>query len=83
MDGRHRRSPHRKALADPANGGPRREPELPEHEEIAPKPPEPVHEFELDDEADDDGPPSPPSFEQQARNAVRVAPLDPSDDLGM
>ncbi len=31
---------------DPANAGIRREPELPEHEEIVPEPPKPVHEFE-------------------------------------
>jgi type IV secretion system protein VirD4 len=74
-------APAPKALIDAANGGLRREPELPEHEAIVPKPPEPSHEFELDDEADDDGPP--PSFEQQIRNVIRVAPLDPGDDLGM
>jgi len=73
--------PAPKALDDPANGGPRREPELPEHEEITPKPPEPSHEFDLDGDADDDGPP--PSFEQQVRNVLRVTPLDPGDDLGM
>jgi type IV secretion system protein VirD4 len=73
--------PAPKTLDDLANGGPRREPELPDYEEIAPKPPEPSHEFDLDDD-DDDGQP-PPSFEQQAHSAVRVAPLDPRDDLGM
>jgi type IV secretion system protein VirD4 len=69
--------------ADPANGGPRREPELPEHEEIAPKAPDPAQEFENADDTDDDGPPAPPDFQQQARNVARQAPLDPSDDLGM
>ena len=68
---------------DPANGGPRREPELLEHEEIAPKAPDPAKEFEPTDDSDDDGPQSPPDFQQQARNAARQAPLDPTDDLGM
>ena len=40
---------------DPANAGIRREPELPEHEEIVPEPRKPVQEFEpLDDEPDDE-----------------------------
>ncbi len=68
---------------DPANGGPRREPELPDHEEIAPKAPESAQEFETADDHDDDGPSAPPDFDQQARNAARQAPLDPSDELGM
>ena len=39
---------------DPANSGIRREPVLPEHEEIAPEPSKPVNEFEpLEDEPDD------------------------------
>jgi type IV secretion system protein VirD4 len=68
---------------DPANGGPRREPELLEHEEIAPRAPGPAKEFEPTDDSDDDGLQSPPDFQQQARNAARQAPLDPTDDLGM
>jgi type IV secretion system protein VirD4 len=67
----------------PANGGIRREPELPEHEDIAPAPKSPLHEFEpIEDELDDEA--------QRLRvmqrnfgNAVRQVPLDPSDDLGM
>lgn len=40
---------------DPANGGIRREPELAEHEDIAPEPPTPSPEFEFgEDEADAD-----------------------------
>jgi hypothetical protein len=40
---------------DPANAGIRREPELPEHEEIIPPPPPPSQEFDfLDDEPDVD-----------------------------
>jgi type IV secretion system protein VirD4 len=41
---------------DPANAGIRREPELPEHEDITPAPKKPAQEFDLpDDEADDCG----------------------------
>ena len=69
--------------ADNANGGPRREPELPEHEDIAPVPPDRSQEFDLGDESDDTGPPIDPSFDQQVRNSVRQAPLDPADHLGM
>ena len=68
---------------DPANGGPRREPELLEHEEIAPKAPDSAKEFEPTGDSDDDGLQSPSDFQQQARNAARQAPLDPTDDLGM
>src|SRR5574338_42574 len=40
---------------DPDNAGIRREPELPEHEEIVPEPRKPVQEFEpIEDEPDDD-----------------------------
>ncbi|MBL6851798.1 MAG: conjugal transfer protein TraG [Alphaproteobacteria bacterium] len=68
---------------DPANGGPRREPELPEHEDIAPVPPDPVREFMLDEESDDPGLPVQPGFNQQVGNAVRQTPLDRDDHLGM
>jgi type IV secretion system protein VirD4 len=76
-------SPSSDTEADSANGGPRREPELPEHEDIAPTPSDPVQEFELDDTNDDTGPPIQPGFDQQVRNSVRQTPLDPADHLGM
>ena len=42
-------------MADPANAGIRREPDLPRQEEIVPPPPPPVQEFDLlDDEPDRD-----------------------------
>ena len=71
-------APSRKA--DPANAGVRREPELPEHENIAPKPPEPAQEFQSEDERDED---SPTLDDQMARTAIRQTPLDRADDLGM
>jgi type IV secretion system protein VirD4 len=70
-------------VEDPANAGIRREPELPEHEEVVAEPRKPVQEFEpLEDEPDD---------EVQRRRvmqsnfsaAARQAPLDRADDLGM
>jgi type IV secretion system protein VirD4 len=76
-------APTPNASDDPANGGPRREPELPEHEDIAPTIPDPSQEFELSDERDDTGPPVQTNFDQQVRNAVRQVPLDPADDLRM
>jgi len=66
---------------DPANAGVRREPELPDHEDIVAKPPDQAPEFEFPDERDDDIPAQ--DFEEQARLAARQAPLDPRDDLGM
>ena len=70
-------------VEDPANAGIRREPELPEHEEIVAGPRKPVQEFEpLEDEPDDE-------VQRQRvmqRNfsaATRQTPLDRADDLGM
>lgn len=76
-------APTSEAQADPANGGPRREPELPEHEDIAPATPDPSQEFELGDDTDDAGPSVQPDFDRQVSSAVRQTPLDPSDHLGM
>lgn len=70
---------------DPANAGIRREPELPEHEEIAPEPrPAPGREFDFDEPGLDQ--------EQTARNqrlqkhlvvTSRQAALDPDDGLAL
>ena len=68
---------------DATNGGLRREPELPSHEDTAPTPPDPAQEFELPDDSDDDGPLNPRDFQLQARNIARQASLDRDDDLGM
>jgi type IV secretion system protein VirD4 len=71
--------------ADPANAGIRREPELPEHEEIVARPaPAPQREFDFDEPGLDQ--------EQTARNqrpqerlagTGRQAALDPDDGLGL
>jgi len=76
-------APPTESEADTANGGPRREPELPEHEDIAPVPRDAAQEFELNDDSDDATPPLQASFDQQVRNAVRQTPLDPADHLDM
>lgn len=75
--------PHAVTADDPANAGIRREPELPEHEEIAPAPRRAVEEFEpAEDEPDDDAqrlrvP------QRQMRTIARQATLDPADDMGL
>ena len=76
-------TPSAATVEDPANAGIRREPELPEHEEVVAEPRKPVQEFEpLEDEPDDE-------VQRQRvmqRNfsaATRQAPLDRADDLGM
>jgi type IV secretion system protein VirD4 len=66
---------------DPNNAGIRREPELPEQEEVVHEPPRPVREFEL---ADDDSPD--PSRDVQAlqrrtRRLARQIALDPGDGM--
>ena len=68
---------------DPANAGIRREPELPEHEEIVPEPRRPVQEFEpVEDETDDEV--QRQSTMQQAFGGVpRQVSLDPDDDMRM
>ncbi|RVD43468.1 conjugal transfer protein TraG [Mesorhizobium sp. M4B.F.Ca.ET.169.01.1.1] len=65
---------------DPANGGIRRQPELPEHEDIAPE--RTAHredEFDLD-EPDDDAARR-RSVDQVMRRAARQAALDPNDGI--
>jgi len=67
---------------DPANSGIRREPELPEHEEIAPEPSKPVNEFEpLEDESDDGR--AAASYDAASGPHARQAALDPADGMGL
>jgi type IV secretion system protein VirD4 len=66
---------------DPANGGIRREPALPEHEAIASEQPKPSPEFSvLEDEPDDD-PIRAKALNQNFRVIARQAALDPDDGL--
>ncbi len=66
---------------DPANAGIRREPELPEHEEIVAPPPSPEQEFEfLDDEPDVDAAKA-KAMRARMRMVARQASLDPGDGI--
>jgi type IV secretion system protein VirD4 len=66
---------------DPANAGIRREPELPEHEEIVPAARPPEHEFDmLDDEPDVDTAKA-RAMRQQMRIVARQASMNPSDGI--
>ena len=68
---------------DPDNAGIRREPELPEHEEIIPEPRKPVHEFDpMEDETDDEVQRQ-RVMERNFGTATRQTAIDPADDLGM
>ena len=66
---------------DPANAGIRREPELPEHEEIVAPPRPPEQEFDLlDDEPDIDAAKA-RALRSQIRLVARQASLDPGDGI--
>jgi type IV secretion system protein VirD4 len=68
---------------DSDNAGIRREPELPEQEEITPEPRKPGYEFDpVDDEADDDAQRL-RALQLQVRSTARQVTLDPADDMGM
>jgi type IV secretion system protein VirD4 len=68
---------------DLANAGIRREPELPEHEDIVTAPRKPAPEFDLpDDEADDDAQRL-RILQRQVRTTARHVSLDPADDMGL
>ena len=68
---------------DPANAGIRREPELPEHEEIVPEQPKPVHEFEPADEEPDDEVQRQRIMQRTFGTVARQVSLDPGDDMQM
>jgi type IV secretion system protein VirD4 len=70
---------------DPANAGIRREPEIPEHEDIEPSKPAPVSEFAFDDagEETDDDAVRLAEMRRQMGGVARQASLDPADDLGL
>ncbi len=68
---------------DPANGGLRREPELPQHEEVAPEPGPAKAEFDFaDDEADDEIQRA-STLRKQGVDIARQAAMDPGDGLGL
>jgi type IV secretion system protein VirD4 len=71
------------ATEDPANAGIRREPELPEHEEIVPEPKKPVQEFEPMDEELDDEVQRQRIMQRTFGTVARQVSLDPGDDMQM
>jgi type IV secretion system protein VirD4 len=75
----------RKEDQDPANAGIRREPELPEHEDIEPSKPALVSEFAFEDasEEPDDETVRLAELRRQMGGFARQASLDPADDLGL
>ena len=75
-------APPASATDDPANAGIRREPELPEHEEVAPELAKAVREFELSEEESDDDAQRLRAFQRNARTLARQVSLDPADDMG-
>jgi len=69
------------AEGDPANAGIRREPELPDHEEIVAPPPSPEREFEfLDDEPDIDAAKA-RAIRERMRMVARQASMNPDDGI--
>jgi len=66
---------------DPANAGIRREPELPEHEEIVAPPPSPAQEFELLDNEPDVDAAKANAMRARMRMVARQASLDPGDGI--
>jgi type IV secretion system protein VirD4 len=66
---------------DPANAGIRREPELPEHEEIAPEHANPTPEFTFGEEDPNDDAVRARALRQQARSLARQAAMDPGDGM--
>jgi type IV secretion system protein VirD4 len=71
------------ASSDPANAGIRQEPELPRHDDIAPAPKEPAHEFAFTAEESDDEVAGAELLRLQTRGLARQAVMDPKDGLGL
>ena len=70
-------------VEDPANAGIRREPELPEHEEIAPEPRKAINEFEPIEEDGDDEPQRRRMMQRTMGAVARQISLDTADDMQM
>lgn len=66
--------------SDPANAGIRREPELPDHEAVTAKTPEPV--FAEIDEPDDE-PEQARALRQRMSGVARQAAMDPNDGISL
>jgi type IV secretion system protein VirD4 len=68
---------------DQANSSIRREPGLPQHEEVAPEPAPARPEFQFADEEPDDEVQRATTLRRQAANLARQAAMDPDDGLGL
>jgi type IV secretion system protein VirD4 len=66
---------------DPDNAGIRREPELPEHEEILTEPRKAAQEFELADDDPEDDAQSRRVLQRRTRALARQVALDPDDGM--
>ena len=69
------------AAEDPANAGIRREPELPDHEEIAPQTAKPAQEFVFEEQDPDDEAARARVLRSQVRGLARQAAMDPGDGI--
>jgi type IV secretion system protein VirD4 len=76
-------TPAAASVEDPANAGIRREPELPEHEEIAPEPRKAINEFEPIEEDGDDEPQRRRMLQRTMGAVARQISLDTADDMQM
>jgi type IV secretion system protein VirD4 len=70
-------------ISDPANSGLRREPELPQHEEVAPEPSPVKAEFDFADEESDDEVQRAATLRKRGVDIARQAAMDPGDGLGL
>jgi type IV secretion system protein VirD4 len=68
---------------DPADGGIRREPELPEHEEVAPERTSPAPEFAFADEEPDNEVQRNSILRRQVSSVARQAAMDPVDGIDL
>jgi type IV secretion system protein VirD4 len=68
---------------DPANAGIRREPELPEQEEVVLEPRKPVREFELPDDEAPDASQDLQALQRRTRRLARQVALDPGDGMDL
>lgn len=79
----HAAADEQAGVDDPANGGIRREPDLPVEQEIVPPPPPPPHgEFEFDDAVSDDATVTERLNDRMRGNARQVS-LDPKDGMDL
>ena len=71
-------------VTDDADGGIRREPTLPEHEQIAPEPgPPPEREFIFAEDEQDDDAARTRALAARARRVARQSALDPDDGMAL